>query len=277
MRTMKRLEICVVAAVAVSLAACDFVGGEGLDAKLDASAGYDVNYQASLSTAILKMTREQVELYTWAVTDLTIGFFISHYGKHPTARQVISGELDRLAQNNKNLLAKQTEILANMAVEVAKRQQLQTKARDLIGHLVATGEVVVSKRVTKDCHGIVCSDEETTQTFINYVVEDPDKLHLGSVPCSAVLAPKGKVDIVSYDLADCQIAGRHQLEITPPRGVSLAGAVVGIVFDYDKAWTADQYSYQYSIPEDLPEVAQAKEYEANLKGIAERRALLNKS
>jgi hypothetical protein len=231
-RKMKnKLKGALVAICCSALAACT---GEGLDAKLDAAKGFDVNYQATLSKAFEKMTGDQRGVYNWAVENLTDGQFVAKYGKEPTVREVMKGQIKMANDANEEAILNQMKLIEGSAAEIAERTRLRKEARQLLQSISATGTVARSTKTQTICEGVVCS--ETQPVVVDVVVSNPKSIKLKRLQCSAIITPAGGSTTYTYKLWDeCSDAGDWVKSITLPAGVSFDGAKVDVTFDFENA------------------------------------------
>jgi hypothetical protein len=239
--------------------------GQGLDATLDASKGYDVNYHASLAKAFEKMSESQKNTYNWVVSELSEGTFISLYGKHPTVREVINGQLDIWEENNKKALAEQKLVVSSKSEEISARDALKERAKKLLGTIAASAKIT-TKIEGSSCQGVVCDKDEAT--LISYKVDNPNNLQLSEMPCKAKVTPKDSVMYYTYKLDGCEKQGNFETKIIIPKGVSFDGATLEVLFVDDEAMVS--YGTP-AIPKDIPEVVRLKELEEANKNIADGR------
>jgi len=255
--------------LAVGLLASIFLRkGEGLDAEIDASKGFDVNYHASLAKAFEKMSESQKSTYNWVLTDFSEGHYISRYGKHPTVREVIQGQLDLWDKNNERELADQKSLVASKGEDIAARTALQERAKALLGTVAATAEIT-TRAGRKSCEGVVCDDGVTT--LIAYRVYDPNNLHLQKMPCSAKVTPRNSDKYYTYELDGCAKQGAFETRINVPKGESFDGATVNVLFTDNEAMA--DYGVP-AIPVDIPEVVKLRSLEQGKKEIADARESL---
>jgi len=84
---LRVVEPFAVASLALVLAACS---GKGIDRKLETAQGIGV-YKTSLEQAAKDMTQEEMQDYSWAVSDLTIELLNKKY-PNGTPRSIMQGE-----------------------------------------------------------------------------------------------------------------------------------------------------------------------------------------
>lgn len=239
-----KLKCVLVAILCAALAACK---GAGLDATLDASNGFDVNYHTTLSKAFEKMTGDQQNIYNWAVENLTEGEFIADYGKKPTVREVIKGQVKMAVDANRAAILNQSSLIEQNANEIAERTRVQEKARQLLQTITATASIERAKNSEKTCQGVVCG--ETPTAVIHFVIHNPNDLKLEQLPCSAVITPVGSGVTYTYDLSDNCSGGDDKLSpVQLPAGVSFDGAKIEIKFDFEDAETD---GFEKAIPDSL--------------------------
>lgn len=269
---MRYTKTTICALLSIALVACG--SGKGLDAKLDASKGYDVDYHASLSKAFLDMTKEQQAAYNWVVQPLSQEYFIAYYGKTPTVRAVINGQLDKFKDNNAKEIAAQVVFLAEKASEVAETKALQKKARDLLDSVTATATITpAGKQTDSVCKGIACTSSETNDQLliVDYVVKNPSNLNLSVLPCSIEITTQEK-DTYTSDLSSgCARAGSFRHKVLVPSSVDIKTATYKVLFKDEAAMTA---SYDPAIPADHPAVKRLKDLEEIREEIAKARQTL---
>lgn len=245
------------------LAACS--SGEGIDAALDAKNGYDVNYHASLSKAFLKMTQDQQETYNWVVSDLSQEYFIAYYGKTPTVKTVIDGQLNRFAENNGKQIADQKAFIAKNADEIEVSEAQRKRSVEIIRSIKVDAHYVVGKPNKKLCQGLGCDDERKEVPMIEYHVSDPRNLNLGKLPCYAQIEAPGLEKPLTVDFRGCNEPGTFREVVEVPKGVSLEGTKINVFFVTNDARMHD---YSRAVPNRHPALVRMMELESTRDLIA---------
>lgn len=252
---MKLKMIAVASVAAIALSACGGYG-KGMEAKLDASQGYDVNYHASLAKAVLDMTKEQQKTYSWLVANLSQEYFIAYYGKTPTVKEVMQGQLSKFTETNTREFAEQTALLVTKAAEIAEAKAAQKKARDLLHSITTTLKVTpLGASPESTCKGIACESTNEQLILADYVVNNPRHVVLAALPCYAEFTQPGKPEPTSVAIGSCHETGRYQYKVSLPKDVDVAKSTVTIKYDDDKALTT---GFMPAIPEDHPDELKMK-------------------
>lgn len=267
---MKRKSVFVSLAAVLAVAGC--VSGEGLDATLNASNGYDVNYHASLSKAFLKMTPTQQEAYNWAVGDLLQQNFIAMYGTTPTVRKVIEGEIRRYEKQSDEQIAKQKERMAAVEGEIAENEELRRKAKEVLDTIAVSAKYVVGKPEKQKCEGLACVDEKLEAPMVEYVVSNPRKLDLAKYPCHAEIVAPNSDKKEKIDLDGCDKEGTFRKEIKRTIPFPLESAEIKVVLDQSEARLKN---YSKAIPHRHPAVVDMKYLQLQREEIAKYRKALS--
>jgi len=256
----RQLAVTVAVTSTLALSGC---GGEGINAKLDASQGYDGNYHATLAKAFLGMTQKQKEAYNWVVENLDANYFVAYYGKNPRVLDVIIGQLDRFEQNNNKALNEKENEAKQYAEAISERKALQEKARAILASINATGTSVKRTDSSAKCQGLACSDAGQTVWYIDYTVSNPQGLLLSRYECKAkVTNPDWGGEYWTINLPQgCARSGSYQHKVNwgDDNPKDFTGAKVVIEFDEDSAQMSG--TYEQAIPADVPVVAKIKELE----------------
>lgn len=243
---MKFRSAATITVVALTLLGCK--EGVGLDAKIDASKGYDVNYHASLQKAVDQMSPVQIQAYTSAVYEVTEGVFVSRYGRTTTPRIVIQERIDAWTANadEQYKLAKQEEV--KLADEIASREKFRQEAINLLKRITASNLRLVYAKPTQVCEGVVCRD--VTPVELQYVINFPAGLELSHLACEFTVTSADGSQTLTFRDSECK-AGQWFYKKSPEIQFDIRDAQISASFDIESARTG-RYGLEPAIPAPHP-------------------------
>jgi hypothetical protein len=272
LKSVRRINFAAIGLIVVYFIMPVVLNGDGVDQKLDAGQGFDeVNYHASLSKAMAKMSKEQVEAYNWAVSDVDVRNFVARYGKSPTPRDVVIGEADAYIKSNKDKIVQLDKKLAGMTAEVQENDEKRAEALRLLKTVVPNVTYVgysdesVKKR-KESCTDIVCSKQgnDVYPPHIWYTIDNKNNLKLKSLPCTISYRANGS-NLTYTKETDClkdvtqANNGEYYILLHPDGKEDFSNGVATISFDYEKAAIPDPASNWRELnamPDKLPELQQ---------------------
>lgn len=205
----------------VLLAACG--SGEGINARLDASHGYDVNFKASVIKALDKTSDQQREVFLAAIEALPPAHFLARYGKEPTVKEVTLGELDRY-------IAKTTEKVEHLQADsdIPRIQQKTSAAERELDKVTGS----VTSIIQKDFDPSDCENSGCIKYAIHVKINNPNGIKFTRLPCIVEVMLQNTSSFTTLEIANCggNDKGEYVFEVSDMKTISYINAITKVSF-----------------------------------------------
>lgn len=242
------------------LVACG--SGEGIDARLDATKGYDANFNASVIKSLGKASPQQREIFLGLVEGLPLEHFLARYGKEPTVKEVAHGQLDRyIAQLQEEIRHLETQVNA----PGSELQSIQAKIAET-NVLMDSVSGAVTSIAQKDWDSSHCNNSGCLKKYvINVKINAPVGMKFTKLPCTVELTPKGVATPFSI-VENCggNDSNEYAFEISDKETISFTNAARKIEFIRSEARRKNGDVDELVIPRRPKEIEQLDQAKSRL-------------
>lgn len=225
--------------------------GSGVQTTLDASQGLeDGRFLASQRTAFLRMSPVQVEAFEWAMGQLNGELFIQRYGRSPSVRQVVVGEVMRAVDARRREIETLRGKLAGMEKLVEETEIRRQRALDALGR--------VRPSVTQ-------VDREEHGYSVRYRIDLPAGVSFKRLPCNVIYRGRDQARErrQGFDCVDRprMPSGEYRVALL---GMKQLPVAVVIEAQYDLATLIAPATSAYFVPPQVPEVTALQEAQRDM-------------
>ncbi|MBS1144270.1 MAG: hypothetical protein H6R14_1676 [Proteobacteria bacterium] len=267
----KSLHLLCVTCITTLLVSCG--SGKGIDARLDATKGYDANFNASVIKALESASPQQREIFLGLVEGLPLEHFLARYGKEPTVKEVANGQLERYIAQLQEEIAHLESRINSPASELQSIVQKISEANRKMESI--SGEVTEIKQ--KDWDSSHCNSSGCVKKYaINVKINAPAGITFSKLPCTIEIKPQGATAPFTI-VENCggRPGGDYTFEIADKEAISFVNATSKIEFIRSEARQKNGDSEEYVIPRRPKEIEELDQGKSRLATAQASKKLFN--